>query len=151
MRLFWIRAKDFLKTAVAIALLFAVGIVLIASRLSAFPTLSGVRTYYLYSPSSQAQIKWELALSDLFSVTGESVAVELTGESAESAALRLIEEQKLEVVREETVCGVRSYYCRGSKFSKSTWRGGERVNVQIAVHAETQRLVVGTPIIFGGY
>ncbi len=134
----------FLKTVFALctcallcALVWATG----STRLSA---LEGERSYYLYSPSSQAEIKNGLALWELTEVKGESVTFASDGEIA-----WILELYSAEVVWIEQAGGVTSYYCHTPKWSEGARVGGRFVNLHIAVGQG--RCSVGTPLIFGGF
>ncbi|MBQ9730140.1 MAG: YwmB family TATA-box binding protein, partial [Clostridia bacterium] len=118
---------------------------------SPFSFLSGVRTYYLYSPSSQAKTTQTIRFSELFSVKGESVAVDLSSGTPKSVMERLLKETGAEVVLVEKVGGVQSYYCHSKRLGETVLVGGYAVNLHVAINEEETRMVVGTPIIFGGY
>ncbi len=111
-----------------------------------FQELSGERSFYLSSPSSQAEIREEVIYLDFCKLQGQSVA--FTGAPEESAE-EIIAAYGAEVVFIEEACGVKSYYCVSPRFSRGILLGGRFVNLHIAVEGE--RLAVGSPIIFGGF
>ncbi len=141
--MFFLRIKTCLNTFLALLLAVSVGLCAWGMRATRLSSLKGERTFYLDSPSSQANIKSTLCLLDIARVRGESVCLE-KGEAEEILAAL-----NAEVLFVEEAGEVRSYYC----YSKALY-GGLRVgkfwvNLHIAVGEE--RCVVGSPIIFGGF
>ncbi len=110
--------------------------------------LSGERLFYLYSPSSQATIKPRLSILDCFFVQGESVRVSLDGDGARKAE-EIIKQMQAELLFTEEAGGVLSYYAYAKNLGGGIVVSGTKVNLHIAV--ADGRLVVGTPIIFGGF
>ena len=105
--------------------------------------LAGERTYYLDCASSQAVIKKELSLRDIFRVKGQSVKLAETV-TAEEIATRyratLVDTERVG----ETVCYY--YHIEGKTGVRVN---GQTVNLHIAV-TDTQT-VVGAPFIFGSF
>ena len=147
MQVFRIRFKDTIKAFFACFAAAGICFYFMCARGSAFPFLKGERTYYLYSPSSQAVIAKEYSLKDYFSLKGESVFI-LT-EEPKRGIKKILKELNATVLFEEEVDGVRSYYCRARGLFKGIQINGVTVNLHIAVKENS--VVVGTPIIFGGY
>ena len=112
-------------------------------NLSYLATLSGAHIYYLDSASSQAVVKTRVLPWEIFRVKGESVT--LYGGDAETIAKAFGGEQ----VCVERVGEVVSYYYRVEKWRGGIAVNGELVNLHIAV--DGSRIVVGTPVIFGGF
>lgn len=135
----------------------------------------GESTYYLYSASSQAEIKQALSLSDLAQLKGESAVYvfEAQGTSFENALLNdctqaageetllRMNESAAEFASEliagygaklcfaEEIGGTLSFYCYSPRLKGGVILDGRKINLHIAVRAES--VAVGTPIIFGGY
>ncbi len=111
----------------------------------------GARTYYLYSASSQAAMKGEISLEEIFCVRGESVAFVDVGRMDEkrSRALKALQERGVSVVFEEEINGVLSVYGYSPTLYAPVVINGEQVNLHIAI--SDARTVVGSPIVFGGY
>ncbi len=76
---------------------------------------------------------------------GESVS--FSGD--EGKALALIADLGGEILFTEEGAGVRSYYCYAPTISGGLLLGETFVNLHVAVGKE--RVVVGSPIIFGGF
>ena len=106
-------------------------------------SLVGKHTYYLYTASSQAVTKTTVLPWEIFRVQGESVTLE--NADPVSIATRFGGEQ----VCVERVDGVVSYYYRVDAWQGGIVIAGELVNLHIAV--SEQCVVVGTPVIFGGF
>ncbi|MBQ4269050.1 MAG: hypothetical protein IJB97_05310 [Clostridia bacterium] len=113
------------------------------------------RTFYLYSASSQAEMRVEIGVFDVPFLKGESVILNAGRGGMEArltAAKQAVKEKGGKIVKEERLDGVCSLYCRLPE-AFGLYGGvtafGENVNLHIAI-AET-RTVVGSPIIFGGY
>ena len=148
-RLFCQGLKNFI--VLLLACLFAacacVGVkALGACRLSA---LGGERTFYLDSLSSQALIKRELSLPDLFRVRGESVVFEVDKNTA--VVEEIIGYYGGELLFSENACGVVSYYIYVPAWGGGVAVGGRLVNLHIANDEGAGRCAVGTPLIFGGF
>jgi hypothetical protein len=136
--------------------LFAVAVCLVVflcvwlSNASALQMLSGTRTFYLYNASSQAFVKNQLTLADIFSVNGESVCIVLPdGADGEVYARMLVKALDMEIVFSETVGETLSLYGFSPRFLTSIQLYGKAVNAHLVVGNGV--LIVGTPIIFGGY
>ena len=65
------RVREMIATAVALAFFLATFLL----HTSTLQDVQGTRTFYLYSPSSQAKIQTTLSLLDVFYVEGESVFI----------------------------------------------------------------------------
>ncbi len=110
------------------------------------------RNFYLYSPSSQAEIKKELAWYEWSEIEGESVEYAiLEGAGTDLLAYAREKFQDLGGVEAfvEEVDGTVSVYGYAPKLYGGITLYGERVNLHVAARAD--RLVVGSPIIFGGF
>ncbi len=143
--MFFQKIKNCIRTVVALLLSLGVAICVWGIGATRFPALSGARSFYLDSPSSQAKIKSTLSLADFTRVRGESVVTSLT----EEEGLAFIEAYSARVLFIEEVGGVRSYYCY-TPLAQGGIRIGEYfVNLHLA--AGEGYCVVGSPIIFGGF
>ncbi len=141
----WQALKNFMRTAGALC---AAGIVLLCVwclRATRFAGIEGDRSFYLYSASSQAQIKDSLSLRDLFHLEGESVSFALEEGGIEGLLSRF----RATIVWEERVGETTSYYCYSPKWSEGVLIEKGFVNLHIAVSKD--RCAVGYPIIFGGF
>ncbi len=115
-------------------------------RLSA---IFGERTFYLDSLSSQALVKRDLTLTDLFRVRGESVA--FATDEGEALVERLLDVYKGKLLFTEKACGVAAYYIYVPAWGDGVALYGQRVNLHIAIDEAAGRCAVGTPLIFGGF
>ena len=145
------RLRNFAFTLLAVlfAVVFSLGIrVNNLSRLSLFP---GERTFFLDSASSQGLMKKELGISDLFRVKGECVSFSFAESDGGRDALieEIVRQLGAEIIFEEEVNEVISYYCYTPIFLESLILQGKRINLHVAI--SKARCVVGTPIIFGGF
>ncbi len=131
------------RTALACGFALAVGLGVRAGNVSRLGAIAGEHTYYLDSASSQALVKTRLSFSDIFRVRGESVVAE-RGE-AESIAERF----GAALVATEYAGDAVSYYYTVDAWGGGVLIDGKRVNLHIAVGEN--RVVVGTPVIFGGF
>lgn len=133
---------------------------LAAFGLGLFPLLSTQKTafeggkeytFYLKSPSSQAQI---LRCPTPFApLCRFFIRAQLTGESTvyrSGNAYELLVRYGGELLFQERAAGVTSYYGYAPGLGEGILLGGEWVNLHIAVRADGS-VCVGTPIIFGGY
>lgn len=143
-------SKEFFKGIFAAA---AAGTcALFAAAVSAFPLENA--DYYLYSPSSQAQMKKNLTLAELPYLQGQSGVYTLEEEgleglSAEQIAKKIEKEFGAKLLFTEEACGAVCFYCYSPRIPQSVQLYGQRVNLHIAVRQET--VAVGMPLIFGGY
>ena len=110
-------------------------------------SISGERVFYLSSASSNARVKNNLSLLDVFRVKGESVRV--TGVDGESVARDVLKRYDASVYFSESVAGVRSYYCYSPRLKGGIVVNGVKVNLHVAVDGDA--CVVGSPVIFGGF
>lgn len=141
--------KGFLKTAGALLASLAAAACVWVLHFSAFPEGDG-NVWYLYSASSQAEIKEALSPGDLFRTTGESaVFFPDAGESAEELAKRLCDRYGAKILFSEEAGGTVSHYCYSPKLREGILLCGKKVNLHIAVRADS--VALGTPVIFGGY
>lgn len=143
------RLKNHLKMLVATALALAFGVGVFLHNASTLSVLEGERTYYLYSSSSQAQMKDTLSVTDAFFLTGESVCFAVAAEDKENLPKEIAELFRAELIAVESVSGVTSYYLYSTNLRGGVRVQGRKVNLHIAVSGEL--CVVGTPIIFGGF
>ena len=148
---FFFTVRNFFKTifAFAVSVVLFLSIVLLSA--TAFP-FEGQKEYYLSSASSQSLIKSELSLSDLPLLRGESVRVSLEGETANSQQAylnELLEVYKATILKMETCEDGISYYCYSARLRQGVSLDGVTVNLHIVV--KDREMVVGTPLVFGGY
>ena len=139
------RIIDYFKWLTALILSAVLFFPIALLNLTAFP-FEGEKEYYLYSPSSNAQIKKDVSLSDLPFIRGERVT--LSNLSSEDLA-PILARYSADVIKEEEFLGGVSYYCYSPQLKGGIVIGGEVVNLQIAIKGDS--VVLGTPIIFGGY
>ena len=111
--------------------------------------LSGERTFYLYSPTSQSTQTQTLTLFTLDKVRGESVRFSIKEQGASELIQELIKQYNAVVLFSETLDSVQSYYAYTPKWKNAITVNGVKVNLHIACSAE--ECVVGSPIIFGGF
>ena len=104
-------------------------------------------SYFVHSPACTAREKQTLSLFDLPYVEGEQVRYRTT--DGEGFAEEVLSIFHATCVWKEVVDGVTSYYASSQKLPKSVLVSGALVNLHIAVKED--EVVVGTPIIFGGY
>lgn len=156
---FW-RLKRFFQRAAAIAAALFLALFLLAihsSRLPQTEVRADRREYYLYSASSQAQIRETYDFSEWFCVEGEcafysseEICKRFAGGEARSAFKDdLIETTGATVCFEEEICGTRSYYCYSPQLRGGVILNGFMVNLHIA--ARENSVAVGSPVVFGGY
>ncbi len=144
--MFLARLKNFIATTGALLLaLFLLLCIWVPSR-DTFHGIEGKRTYYLYSPSSQATIKNSLTLREFFSVRGESVEISLQEREELDA---LLERLQAELIYTEQAGDAYAFYYFTPAWSNGVWVNGKLVNLHIAVGEN--RCVVGNPIVFGGF
>ncbi len=146
-------SRECIKTVVALFVAACVGLAVLTGyrgKLSAVDK-GGERTYYLHSASSQAAMKGEITFDELFCVYGESVAFVDVGRVDEkrTRALKALQERGVCILFEETVDGVWSVYGYLPSLYEPVLIKGEQVNLHIAI--SKTRMVVGSPIVFGGY
>jgi len=111
---------------------------------------AGERTFYLYSASSQAELRRTVSACELVFVEGESVEYTLAPSADENEMAReILRTLGGELLFEENVCGVRSYYAYAPDLYDAVGLKGARVNLHIAV--KDGKIAVGSPLIFGGY
>ena len=143
--MWFFKVLEFLKWLIALVICAVVFFAIAVLNTTAF-AFEGEKEYYLYTPSSQAQIKKEVAIFELPFLRGESVRIN-------GASNEILEETlgryNATVVKVEECSGGVSYYCYSSKLKGGLVIDGMTVNLQIAMKGKTT--VLGTPIIFGGY
>ncbi len=138
--------KRILRTLMAFALAVGVLFFVWGAGVTRFQGITGTRTYYVYSASSQAEMKKVLSLRDLGNIRGESVSFSWKkGNSVEA----LVESYGGRILFKEKSSGVTSYYCYTPKWTDGVWVEGQFVNLHIAVKGK--RCVMGAPLIFGGF
>ena len=143
--MWFFKAVEFVKWLVALILSAVVFLSIAILNATAFP-LKGEKEYYLYTSSSQAEIKSDVSILELSFVCGKSVRINnATDGVLEDVLIRY----SARVVKVEEFAGGVSYYCYSPKLKKGIVIDGVAVNLQIAVKGES--VVLGTPIIFGGY
>ena len=142
--------KRFASFISACVCVFIIGSLVWASGLCKLKDISGKRTFYLYSASSQALQVETLTFSQIFSVKGESVRFSLSADSDKRAtAEEILSSYGAQILWQETVDGVTSYYAQTPRFSNGVQIQGKKINLHVAV-SDTE-CVVGNPIIFGGF
>ena len=142
--MWFFRAVEFVKWLGSLLLAFVVFLSIVVLKASAIP-FEGKKEYYLYTSSSQAVIKSDVSILDLPFVRGESVRIN----SADGVLEDVFIKYSARIVKVEEFAGGVSYYCYSPKLKKGIVIEGVAINLQIAVKGES--LVLGTPIIFGGY
>ena len=146
----WLKQCFLLTLALIVCFLLGAGVKTVNTfRLS---ELTGTRTFYLQSKSSQALVKHELTLGDIFRIRGESVELVLESEDAKNPyafACQIAQSYDAELVARESLGGSVSYYFYSPRWENGAMVAGQAVNLHIAVRGD--RCVVGSPIIFGGF
>ncbi len=145
--------KNFIKLTLALVFSLACFFCVKAAHVSRLSFLSGERTYYLDSLSSQSLIKTKLTAWDIFRVQGESVCftIKEEKEDKEAFARSLVASLGGEILFIEEIAGTFSYYAYVPKWGQGIALYGKQVNLHIAVSVAEKQCKVGTPIIFGGY
>ena len=130
-------------------MVFAIGLVAVFWLIGKFqlPTGESQGEYYLYSASSNAQIKESVSYAEVFSVVGESKGYSV--ENADEFVSATLKTMQAEVLFFEEVGGVKSYYCYSPRIGGTTVLYGEPINLHIAVKGGSVK--IGSPVIFGGY
>ena len=145
---------QFFKTVVAAVIALAVGGFAVAlNDFSGAGYASNAERsveYYLYSPSSQAEIKAELAFSDLPYVKGKSATFRFSSElQAAQFVEELLNANRVTHHFTEFAGGTLSYYCYTPQGGAGIALYGKTVNLHVARRGVS--VCVGEPIIFGGY
>ena len=160
----WEKCKRVFALMLCIAVLFLCALFACSPVRSPFARIEHLwgarvlhREFYLYSASSQARIEPSCKIKDIFCLQGQSVILQIEGESKEAWAVAALQELQAETVKMERVCERVSHYAYSHKLAnngcKSVVIDGKRVNLHIAytsVEGDRQA-VLGTPMIFGGY
>ena len=149
------RLKNFICVVLAVlfCLFFAVGVK--SAVVTRFADIEGERVYFLDSASSQGLRKTTLSLTDLTRVKGECVFTEIStfdggmSLTKEELAQNIAARYGAEILFQEEVCGVVSYYAYTTRWQDGLYINGVKINLHIAVGEEC--LAVGTPIIFDGF
>jgi hypothetical protein len=143
------RLKSWLKLSLACCLSFGVLFVVKMGNTLQLCKTQGERTFYLFTPSSQAVQTSALGLYDIGFVEGESVCFARPQGEALEIAKEIVLSYGGEIVCEEEACGVRCFYAFAPNLGGGVFVQGKRVNLHIAVSdAQCQ---VGTPLLFGGF
>ena len=142
-------AINFAKTLLAVGFSCFFCFIVFFNNTALLSKLDGERTFYLYSPSSQATIITAYTPATAPFVRGESVRFARNGADESTLLQTLVNEYGASLVAVEKTDGVTSYYLHTSKWFNGVMVGGASVNLHLAVGDEY--CVVGTPIIFGGY
>lgn len=154
MAFFGLKIKNAIRTMIALIVAAVFFLAVSYTRKDVFPSIKGERTYYLYSRSSNAAMEKNPSLADLFFVRGVSVQVSADESiSPEKFLADILQEFSAQVVLEEKVLSVTSYYAYSERLGRGVVVGGKTVNLHVAVSTREGGvgIVVGTPIIFGGY
>lgn len=153
--MFFYRVKNFLILMLSLLIALSACLFVRMRNVNKLSALSGESVYYLDSPSSSSLIKRELTISDLFRVRGESVSVifeEKEGDRyalSEKIARFTAKKFDAKILLQESTSDVISYYCYTPRWQETIFVRGYTVNLHIAVSKD--RVVVGAPIIFGGF
>lgn len=143
--------KQFLKTSAALAA--ALGCAAFVRIMHAASFSGGESSYYLYSVSSQAEIKPALSLSEFGNLTGECAEYVLDESfgavTAEELTERIRKEYRAQICFSESACGTVSFYAYSPSLKGGVLLNGYKVNLHIAFRGNS--VAVGTPMIFGGY
>lgn len=145
MHIFIWKLKECCRLCIVCGFTLLVAGVLLLANASRFSMLQGERVFYLHSASSQGLRSEKLDFSQFFSVRGESVSLSLEETNVEE----LFHTFQAEILFEEKVCGVISYYAYSPKISDGVYLQGQKVNLHVAVC--DSRAVIGSPIIFDGF
>ena len=137
------RILPFIRICLACVFALGIGLCVRGGGALKLTSLTGEHAYYLDSASSGAIVKTELTVWDFFRVRGESVVMESGDPDTIAAAFGGVR------VGEERAGDTVSYYYRVAAWGGCMAIGGEAVNLHIAVGEN--RVVVGTPVIFGGF
>ena len=140
--MFWYKLATRLRLAGVVLLCSVILLFIMALGYSPFP-FEQDKEFYLYSPSSQAQITTTPTVYDLLYVKGERA--KSLSESVDELLIRY----GAKIVFTEEFDGGTSYYCYSSKLQTPIVIDGKFVNLHIVDRASER--TVGTPIIFGGY
>ena len=140
------RLKNTLSIVLALLLAVLVLGVLAIGGVDKFSKYGGNRVFYLDSQSSQSLQKKHLSVLEIFRVRGESVY--LDGES-ENFVEGVLSDFAAQVLFEEEIDGVRSYYCFSPTLGEGIMVNGRKVNLHIAI--SDGGCALGSPIIFGGF
>jgi hypothetical protein len=132
------------KIMVAIFSILLVAILWFQSQKSVFSGLDGKITYYTASRSSNAKMIASGSRLFVFDRTGESIEID-----EKMPANEILKKFNAKLVfSEKTENGV-SYYAYSSELKYQTELVGKPINLHI--HCENDRTVIGTPIIFGSF
>ena len=146
--MFFCRLKQVVVAALALLLALAVGLAVKMGSVCKLSAVSGERTFYLHSASSQGLRKERLRVSELGNAAGESVRFFYDG-NGENVAREIAETYGAEILFVEESCGKKSFYCFVGNWNHGLSLYGERVNLHIAFGDGV--CAVGTPIIFDGF
>ena len=141
----FIRLKRALVSLAAVGICLAVVLGVYVMNACKLRMLSGERTFYLDSSSSQGLRKESISLIDLPRVRGESVRFSCQ----EDEVLSIIRACGGKVEFVEEVCGITSYYCTTDEWESGILLNGKKINLHIAF--SNGQCVVGVPIIFDGF
>ncbi len=152
-----------LATLITVGMLFCVRI----TNVSKFDDLTGKRTFYIDSASSQALCVDALTIKNALHVRGESIRLspdELFnfGATTQDLALTLLKKYGGEILFIEKVNNVVSFYAYTPLWQDTVNVAEARVNLHIAISVEEgdqidaersapSACVLGSPIIFGGF
>ena len=153
--MFKYRLQNFIRLAIALLIALFVCLFVKVGNVQKLSVLNGEPVFYLRSASSNSLMKTELNLSDLYKVKGESVSIVLEENRgdryavSEEIARFLAKKFDAKILLQESFSDVISYYCYTPRWQTSIFVRGYTVNLHIAVSKDY--VVVGTPIIFGGF
>ena len=145
--MFFTRLKNCISSILAVVVACAALFFVQALQGTPLAGLESKRFFYLQSPSSQAVIKENVALWELFEVEGESVVFPC--QDREETLATLLHRYQAEICFQEEAGGSISYYCFTPNWQNGVQIKGVFVNLHIAFNGEN--CAVGTPIIFGGF
>lgn len=146
MRSYQYKILAWLRYALSVCLAIGVLAFVALFHITVFPYAAD-KEYYLYSPSSQAQIKNEITFSELPYIKGECARFAIENDEKDLQAL--IAHYNAEIVRIEQFNGGTSYYCYSNKLKTPILLDGAHVNLHIVV--KENELLIATPLVFGGY
>lgn len=163
MRILLGRVKVCFYTLLALCICVGCFWLLRMGRVSALSSLQGERTFFLDSASSQALVKNQLSVVDVFRVKGESVRFSLSefdggryqdiinidGQVCDEIAGKIGAEYAAELIFSENASGIQSYYFYSAELPYGILLNGRKVNLHVAIDGDM--MSVGTPIIFGGF
>ena len=147
---FCVRAFAVIAVGVTMLLLFLMRFSPFFQNVSSLSATEVDRMYFVHSPTYFAAEKRVLEPADLPYVQGEKIVYLCSdGQTAMKFAQKLLQDFAAYDIWTEQINGAISYYAASEKSTRQVRIEGHEVNLHIAVQGE--KVVVGVPIIFGGY